>query len=84
MKYSLGDKVVWAQDKTHYYIVINAIECYDVSGARPVYQLSCYNDCWFDECDLEPYDEKEFNNRLNEYSLTFADVLNEIFDTDGW
>lgn len=84
MKYGLGDKVVWVQDKMHYYIVINATIHYDVSGARPVYQLSCYNDCWFDECDLKPYDEKEFNKRLNEYNLTFADVINEIFDTNGW
>lgn len=84
MKYNIGDKVVWEQDKTHYYIVINAMEHYDVSGVRPVYQLSCYNDCWFDECDLEPYNEKEFNKRLDEYKLTFADVLNEIFDTNGW
>lgn len=84
MKYNIGDKVVWIQDKTRYYTVINAMEHYDVSGVRPVYQLSCYNDCWFDECDLEAYDEEEFNKRINEYSLSFADVLSEIFETNGW
>lgn len=84
MKFNLGDKVIYTQDKNKFSIIVNAIEDYDISGIRPVYQLSQYGDTWFDECDLEPYNEKEFNKHLDEYKLTFADVLNEIFDTDGW
>lgn len=84
MKYNIGDKVVYIKDKTKFSIIVNAIEDYDISGIRSVYQLSQYGDTWFDECDLEPYNEKEFNKRLDEYKLTFADVLNEIFDTNGW
>lgn len=84
MKYGLGDKVVYIKDKAKFSIIVNAIEDYDISGIRPVYKLSQYGDTWFDECDLEPYNEKEFNKRLDEYKLTFADVLNEIFDTHGW
>lgn len=84
MKYSLGDKVIYTQDKTKFSIITNAIEDYDISGLYPVYQLSQYGDTWFDECDLEPYNEKEFNKYIAEYNLTFTDVLNEIFDTNGW
>ena len=84
MKYVLGDKVIYSKDKTKFSIIVNAIEDYDISGIRPVYQLSQYGDAWFDECDLEYYSEKEFNKRIDEYNLAFADVLNEIFSTNGW
>ena len=84
MKYGLGDKVIYSHDRTKFSIIVNAIEDYDISGVRPVYQLSQYGDTWFDECDLEPYDKKEFINRLSEYNLTFTDVVDEIFETNGW
>ena len=84
MKYDLGDKVVYHRDKTKFYIIINAMENYDRSSIRPSYQLSQHGNTWFDECDLELYNEEEFNKRIARYNITFADVLNEIFDTDGW
>lgn len=84
MKYGLGDKVVYTRDKTKFNIVINAIEDYDISGVRSVYQLSQCGDCWIDECDLEPYVEEKFNKNIAEYNMRFTDVINEIFETNGW
>ena len=60
------------------------MEEYDRNGAFSIYQLSQYGDTWFDECELEAYDKKEFNKNLNKYNLTFTEVISEIFDTNGW
>lgn len=84
MKYGLGDKVIYIKDKTKYSIIINAMEEYDRNGAFSIYQLSQYGDTWFDECELEAYDKKEFDKNLNKYNLTFTEVISEIFDTNGW